>query len=82
VQSLNKSKGVIHSVEFGKYSRVKSPSRKNLVIDSVYDSGGSLATEWGSGLGNNDKPPMLQIGKIEEDLFAIDFYEITPFQVL
>jgi len=76
ILTQNGKKGV-HAVEFGKFSRVKEPSRKNMVIDSVFDSGGTFATEW---LSNADKPPILQIGKIDEDCFSLDFYSLSPFQ--
>lgn len=47
-------------------------------MDSLFDSNGMITTEW---LSNSEKPPLLQLGKIEEDLFALDFYDLTPFQV-
>jgi hypothetical protein len=108
--SSSTNKKSVHTLAFGKDTRVKSASRKNLVVDSVFsmpltDEGdgaaaGVIGTEWTT---DGDRPPILevslidclalcramivhicftavQIGKMEEDIFAVDFFHLTPFQ--
>jgi hypothetical protein len=48
----------IHSVAFGKMSRVRAPSRKNIVIDRVADEG-TANNEWTSS--GSDIPPIFQV---------------------
>ena len=47
---------VIHTVAYSKESRVKAPSRKNIVIDSCNDD--ITSTEW---VADEKKPAMLQV---------------------
>jgi hypothetical protein len=65
----------MYSVSFSKEGRVRSPSRKNLVIDIVNNN--DITNEW---LDETDLPPILQLGKMSEDTFALDFWKISPFQ--
>lgn len=70
----------LHGVAFGKESRVKAPSRKNVVLDTLFDAEkGAFKTEWAP---DSDRVPAVQIGKMDEDLFAVDFHSIGPFQVM
>jgi hypothetical protein len=48
----------LHSVAFGKASRVRAPSRKNIVIDRVLDEG-TANNEW---LDDSNRPPIFQVG--------------------
>ena len=49
--------------------------RKNLVIDSVFESGGTFATEWG--LSNADKPPVLQVSAMIFFVSSIRYYCVS-----
>lgn len=64
----------VHAVSFGKWSRVKGASRKNIVLECVR----SVRNEWDSD--NDKKPPLLQMGKVEDDSFVVDFMHVTPLQ--
>eukprot|EP01039_Chlorochromonas_danica_P002063 gene2063-2251_t len=67
------------TVAFGKESRVKEASRKNVALDVVYSADGSLSqdNDWSS---TANRLPVLQMGKMAEDHFAVDFYGMSPFQ--
>lgn len=100
----------MHSVAFGRESRVRAASRKNLVIESVAvglkgQAAEASCVEWGA---DANKLPLLQVstmcsayfrdcydtnstfsylvlllqmGKLEEGIFSLDFHELSPFQV-
>jgi hypothetical protein len=70
-------------VSFGKHSRIRYPSRKNLVADIWIDFQHShkrvtVNNEWSTE--SMESIPLLQVGKIEEDRFAVDFHTLSPFQ--
>jgi hypothetical protein len=70
-------------VSFGKHSRIRYPSRKNLVADVWIDFQNSqkrvaVNNEWSTE--SMESIPLLQVGKIEEDRFAVDFHTLSPFQ--
>jgi len=77
----------MHMLAFGKDSRVREPSRKNLVIASMQQAKDAEQAAYATGLHTSaqwvpepDRPGLLEIGKLDEAHFAVDFYDLTPFQ--
>lgn len=70
------------SVNFSKNTRprVRAASRKNVVVECVSGAGVSHAAvvEWVSS--ESSEPPLFQLGKISEDVFALDFHTLSLFQ--
>lgn len=60
------------TIAFGRDTRVRAASRKNLAMDNVVAS-----NDWAP---ESEHPPVLTVGKMAEDQFAVDFYGIKPFQ--
>merc|ERR1711991_1080244 len=55
-----------YQVPFGGVGRSLTPSRKNVVLESPNPS--ATETEW-----NDEYFPPFQLGKVNEDLFSVDF---------
>eukprot|EP01031_Cornospumella_fuschlensis_P024804 gene24804-29974_t len=60
------------SIAFSKHSRVKAASRKNMVLE-VSSGRGDFSPD-------PEHLPVLQMGKMDDDTFAVDFYDLSPMQ--
>jgi hypothetical protein len=76
----------VHTVEFESPLRVLEPSRKNIALVDAFveekggEGGGGRQQHWA---GRRKAPHLLQIGKVGEDRFSLDFrLPLSPFQAL
>lgn len=60
-------------VAFGKETRTKTVSRKNVVMDLAQ------TRDWTAD--GAERLPVIQVGKVADDHFAVDFYGLSPLQV-
>mmetsp|Transcript_9469 Transcript_9469/g.14263 ORF Transcript_9469/g.14263 Transcript_9469/m.14263 type:complete len:426 (-) Transcript_9469:229-1506(-) len=68
----------VYTMSFGG-GRVRNPSRKNIVIDRVEPTAQDpQGNDWTLSVVNG--PPVFQLGKMDEDLFSLDFTDLSPFQ--
>ena len=65
-----------HQVSFGGVGRSRTPSKKNVVLETV----DGRSAEWAQATNDLDAYPPFQLGKKAEDHFSLDFSDLSPAQ--